>query len=508
MLFSENALRSGDIALDDSQTTRTWAELQDRAYRIAKLIKEDLGPAPDQHVAVIMENRVEFVEIILGGLLAGVWITPVNRHLATEEIAYVLADSGARLVFTDDEHAHVAATATAGIAPLPRIVRCGNELESAIAAMPDDAPDPDGPPGGTMIYTSGTSGRPKGVKRARPETLGAYLDAARAGGKRFGLDGSGPHLITGPLYHAAPLLFAIYDQLNGAPMIVMPRWNEREALRLIEKREVAHTHLVPTMFVRLLRLPDEERAAFDSSSLSLVLHGAAPITHDVKRRMIDWWGPKLTEYWGATEGGIYTLVEAGEWLERPGTVGRAIDTFEIYAVDDEGRRLPAGEIGTLFCRHKAGVQAFVYHQDEDKTRGCYLAPDTFTAGDLGHVDEGGWVYLSDRRSNLILSGGVNIYPAEVERALYEHPAVADVAVFGVPDDEWGETVHAAVELNEGHAANAKTEKSILDFSRKHLAGFKVPRSVKFEDELPRGPAGKVLVRDLRARYSGKRGSRH
>jgi long-chain acyl-CoA synthetase len=504
VLFSEKALQSGKIALDDSEKTRTWAELQERAYRIANLLRADLGPEPDQHVAVIMENRAEFVEVVLGALLAGVWITPVNRHLAADEIAYVLADSGARIVFADDEHAAVAASATAGLAPSPRIIRAGDELESAIASASNAPPDRESPPGGTMIYTSGTSGRPKGVKRARPATLGAYLDAARAGGKRFGLDGSGPHLITGPLYHAAPLLFAIYDQLNGAPMIVMPRWNEREALQIIEDRKVAHTHLVPTMFVRLLRLPDEERAAFDSSSLSLVLHGAAPITRDVKQRMIEWWGPKLTEYWGATEGGIYTLVDAEDWLQRPGTVGRAIETFEIYAVDDEGRRIAPGEIGTLYCRHKAGVRAFVYHLDEDKTRGCYLGPDTFTAGDLGYVDEDGWVYLSDRRSNLILSGGVNIYPAEVERALHEHPAVADVAVFGIPDEEWGETVHAAVELAEGHEASAETEKSILDFSRAHLAGFKVPRSVRFLDELPRGPAGKVLIRDLRASYAGER----
>jgi long-chain acyl-CoA synthetase len=504
VLFSDKALQSGGIALDDLDTTRTWAELQDRVYRIAKLIGSDLGLAPDDHVAVIMENRAEFVEIIVGALLAGVWITPVNRHLAGDEIAYVLEDSGARVVFTDAEHGSIAKSSTAALATPPRIIETGAELEAAIAGASNEPADTNGPPGGTMIYTSGTSGRPKGVKRARPDTLGAYLDAARAGGTRFGLDGSGPHLITGPLYHAAPLLFAIYDQLNGAPMIVMPRWNESEALRLIAERKVAHTHLVPTMFVRLLRLPDDARAAFDSSSLSLVLHGAAPITRDVKQRMIDWWGPKLTEYWGATEGGIYTLVDANQWLERPGTVGRAIDTFEIYAVDDDGRRLASGEVGTLYCRHTSGVQAFVYHQDDEKTRGCYLGPDTFTAGDLGYVDDDGWVYLSDRRSNLILSGGVNVYPAEVERAVYEHPAVADVAVFGIPDEEWGETVHAAVELADGFEANAETEQAILDFSRAHLAGFKMPRSVRFVDELPRGPAGKVLIRELRSRFSNQR----
>jgi len=353
-----------------------------------------------------------------------------------------------------------------------------------------------------MIYTSGTSGKPKGVKRARPATLGAYLDAARAGGKRFGLNGEGAHMITGPLYHAAPLLFAIYDMLNGAPMVIMPRWDEREALRLITERRISHTHLVPTMFVRLLRLPQEKREAFDPSPLKLVLHGAAPITQTVKQQMIDWWGPTLNEYWGATEGGIYTLVDSHDWLERPGTVGRAIDTFGVYAVDDDGKRLAAGETGTLYCRNKAGLQSFVYHRDAAKTESCYLEPSVFTAGDLGYVDEDGYVYLSDRRSNLILSGGVNIYPAEIERVLHEHPAVADVAVFGIPDEEWGETVHAAVELTAGFAESGETENQIIAFAREHLAGFKVPRSIRFETQLPRSPAGKVLIRDLRNRYAG------
>jgi len=291
----------------------------------------------------------------------------------------------------------------------------------------------EGPAGGNMIYTSGTSGRPKGVKRRRPATVAAALEAARNYGRSVGLDGSGPHLVTGPLYHAAPLMFAVYDQWNGAPVLIMPRWDERHALELLLKRDVRHTHLVPTMFVRLLRLPDDERARFQAPSLDLVLLGAAPIAPSVKRRMIEWWGPILVEYWGGTEGGVTTLVGSEEWLEHPGTVGRALPNFEVFAVDDAGQRLPPGESGLLYSRHRTVPRFFEYHGDTEKTDGAYLDESTFTLGDLGCVDEEGYVYLSDRRSNLIISGGVNIYPAEVEHVLQEHPAVSDAGAFGLPD---------------------------------------------------------------------------
>lgn len=508
MLYdSISAQRRHEIALDDLSTRRTWAELEDRALRIAEFLRQDCGLAPDDHVALLMENRCEFVELVLGAILAGLWITPVNRHLAAEEIAYVVTDSGCRVLFCDSKHVATAhdccppgegAQGRIGNSRGARVIEIDAQFEAQLAEVRPRPLDPDSPPGGTMIYTSGTSGKPKGVKRARPASLAAYLEAARSGGRRFGLDGTGPHLITGPLYHAAPLLFAIYDQLNGAPMVIMPRWSETEALSLIEKYRITHTHLVPTMFVRLLRLGDQQRKDFDSSSLTLVLHGAAPITEDTKRRMIQWWGPKLSEYWGATEGGMYTLVGSQDWLQRPRTVGRPIESFEVFATDDDGTRLGPGEIGMLYCRHKTLQQPFIYHGDDEKTQSCYLGPSIFTAGDLGHVDEDGFVYLSDRRSNLILSGGVNIYPAEVETVLRQHPAVADVAVFGLVDEEWGETVHAAIEVED--SSEAVSESELLDFARQHLAGYKVPRSVRFT-ELPRSEAGKVLVRELRERYA-------
>jgi long-chain acyl-CoA synthetase len=351
-----------------------------------------------------------------------------------------------------------------------------------------------------MIYTSGTTGRPKGVKRARPGPLGATLAHHDVLGRNIGLDGGGPHLITGPMYHAAPLMFAVYDMANGAPVLILPRFDERAALDALQYREVAHTHLVPTMFVRLLRVPEEERVAFRAPALDLVLHGAAPVSVGVKRRMIEWWGPILVEYWGGTEGGVNTLVDAREWLEHPGTVGRALPSFEVFAVDEQGVRLPPCEVGDLYCRHRTQDVVFEYHGDPEKTARAHLEPGVFTLGDVGSVDADGWVFLADRRTNMIISGGVNIYPLEIEQVLAEHPAVSDVAVFGIPDDEWGESVKAAVELRPGHAPGADVARDILAFGRGRLAAYKVPRSIDFVDELPRHPSGKIYTRHLRDPY--------
>ena len=497
MLFDAVAVDPEAIALDDLTRTRTWAELDDRVARVGRLLREGFGVAEGGHVAMLMGNRVEAVELALGALVAGVWITPVNWHLTAEEVAYVLADSGSELLVVDPDFEDVGRRA-AGDVP---VLVAGAELDDALAASRAEpfAPD-DGPPGGSMIYTSGTTGRPKGVKRASRGTIGRQLELSRATGPFIGLDGRGPHLVTGPLYHAAPLGYALIDLLNGAPLVLMARWDERRALELIEQHRVTTTHMVPTMFVRLLRLSDQERAAADTSSLATVLHGAAPISIAVKRRMIDWWGPVLLEYWGASEGGVVTIVDSASWLEHPGTVGRPMPSYEVFAGDEQGRRLPPGEDGTLWCRNVAGRSVFEYHNAPEKTAAAHLEPGTYTIGDLGHVDEDGWVYLADRAANTIISGGVNIYPSEIEQVVAEHPAVADVAVFGIPDEEWGESVKAAVELLEGFDPSPELEAEILAFARQHLAGYKVPRSIDFEDELPRHPTGKLYTRLLRDRY--------
>lgn len=495
MIFETAATNPDGLALDDLTRRRTWAELVDRSTRIAHLFRAGFGLQPDDHAAFLLDNRVEAIELTLGAMLAGIWLTPINRHLQAEEIAYIVADSGARVVFTDDEHGVVARQSAA-----PEVMRVGDELDRALAQVSDEPIPLSAPPGGAMIYTSGTTGRPKGVKRARQPTLGATLFAIDAACAMLGLDGNGPHLITGPIYHAAPLLFALYDHINGAPLVIMPCWDAAQTLELIQDRQIRHTHLVPTMFVRLLRLDEAVRKAFDPSSLRLVLHGAAPIAPSVKRRMIEWWGEVIVEYWGATEGGACTLAGSADWLSHPGTVGKATATFEIFAAGDDGTRLPAGHVGSLFCRHKLLAQPFAYHNAPEKTAESYLEPGAFTLGDIGWVDADGYVYLTDRKSNLIISGGVNIYPAEVEQVLQQHPAVADVGVFGIPDDEWGEVIKAAVELADGLQPSPQLEADILTFARQHLASYKVPRSIDFEARLPRHPTGKLYVRQLRDRY--------
>jgi long-chain acyl-CoA synthetase len=486
------------IALDDGTRRRTRGELADRVARAARLLREGFGLAPGAHAALLIGNRAEAVEGVLAAIHAGVWMTPVNWHLTADEVAYVVRDSGARVLFTDPEHEATArAAAPEGVA----VLVAGPELEAALAASRDEPMPFEGPAGGNMIYTSGTTGRPKGVKRRVPATLGAALDAQRAYARSIACDGSGPHLVTGPLYHAAPLMYAIYDHACGAPIHVLPRWEEHAALAWIAEREVHHTHLVPTMFVRLLkRLSDAERAAFHAPALHTVLHGAAPIAPDVKRRMIEWWGPILYEYWGGTEGGVTTFVDSHEWLAHPGTVGRALPHFEVFAVDDAGRRLPPGAEGPLYARHRSTPHLFAYHGDPEKTAAAFLDPYTHTLGDVGSVDAEGWVRLADRKSHMIISGGVNIYPAEVEAVLQSHPAVGDVAVFGIPDEEWGEQVKAAVELAPGHAPSPALAAELITFARSRLAAYKVPRSIDFEDALPRTPAGKLYVRRLRDRY--------
>jgi long-chain acyl-CoA synthetase len=279
----------GGLALDDLTRTRSWAELGERATRAGHLFRDTYGIAPGGHVAMIMGNRVEFIELALGALLSGVWLTPINWHLTAEEAAYIVGDSESSLVITEETYE---ATARAAAGGRPVLV-AGPELDAALAAVSDEPFSPDDVAGGSMLYTSGTTGRPKGVKRATQSTVAAQGRVARAAGHGLGLDGKGPHLVTGPLYHAAPLGFAVIDLQNGAPLVIMPRWDEQTALDLIDERRVRNTHLVPTMFVRMLRLPDDVRDGYDGSSVVTDLHGAAPVSQPVKRRMIDWWGPVL-----------------------------------------------------------------------------------------------------------------------------------------------------------------------------------------------------------------------
>jgi long-chain acyl-CoA synthetase len=493
----KRAARDPDaLAVDDLTRTRSCGELVDRAWRVASLLRDEWHLEPGDHAAMLMGNRVEFVELMFGALFAGVHLAPINWHLTAEEMRYILDDSQARAFFLDPELAGAATTLTATCPTL----RAGAELDEALSKADNTAQSLDTPAGGPLLYTSGTTGHPKGVVRPSAPTIAESLAAAADGARMFHMMGTGPHLVSGPLYHGSPYGFASMELNIGASLLIMPRFDAKQMLELIVARKVHTTHLVPVMMTRMLALPEADRAAFDPSSLTCALHGAAPVSIAVKQRMIDWWGPRLVEYWGSSEGGAYCIATSEEWIAHPGTVGRAIERYEVFAVDDEGQRLGAGEVGLLYCRNKLDKEPFRYWNAPEKTRDVYLEPGTFTNYDMGSIDAEGYVYLSDRASDMIISGGVNIYPAEVEAALIEHAAVADVAVFGIPDPEWGEAVKAAVQLAPGIAAGAELEREILDWAREHIAAFKLPRSIDFEPELPRLPTGKLYKRKLREPY--------
>ncbi len=473
------------LALDDGFRQRTWAEL-DGAVRSVAVLLADRGLGQGARIALLSRNRVEYIEWLLGALCAGVWVTPVNWHLQPREIDHVVRDSGAALLVLDPD------LADPGCAP----------ASVAIDAVPCRPAPLDGSAaaGGLMLYTSGTTGLPKGVRRASPVSLDALLQRYRDTGHAVGMDGRGPHLVTGPLYHAAPLFFALYDLLNGATLRIMRQFDAATALELIERHRVRHTHWVPTLFVRALRLEPSQRHR-DLSSLSRVLHGAAPVSPGIKQAMIDWWGPVLVEYWGGSESGTVTLIDSVEWQRHRGSVGRPLPAFEVYAVDSVGERLPAGEVGELVIVPRSGERIFHYHGDNAKTERAHIAGHGFTLGDLGRVDAEGYVYLVDRSSHTIISGGVNIYPAEVEAVLCTHPEVADVAVIGEADLEWGERVLAVVEPVAVARDDASLSARLDRYAHEQLAGFKCPRRYEIVASLPRADSGKLYVRRLRERLA-------
>ena len=482
-------------ALLSAPGTITYGELNERANRLARAFRRR-GLVRGDSVALLCSNRTEFAEVLLATQRAGLRLTTVNWHLTGDEAGYIVADCEAKAFVAEARFAEIA-TGAAAAAPNVRVrlaiggaIDGFEDLSGASAGEPgDDLADPS--LGSQMLYTSGTTGRPKGVYRDEA-SLATAVTLARAAYR----DGN-VHLLTGPLYHAAPLLFSLNAPLiAGVPVVMMPAWDPEEALRLIEKHRVTHTHMVPTMFHQLLALPDDVRARYDVSSLRNVLHGAAPCPVGVKQRLIEWVGPVVNEYYAATEG-LGTWVDSNTWLRKPGTVGRPVPDDQVVVGDDQGNRLPAGEVGIVWF--KASEVPFEYYKDRAKTESSYRDRH-FTLGDMGYVDEDGFLFLTDRSANLIISGGVNIYPAEIDAVLLEHPAVADAATIGVPNPEWGEEVLAVIELRSGVPASAELADELVTFCRDRLAHYKCPRRVEFVDKLPRQDNGKIYKRLLRDRY--------
>ena len=506
--------RGSDLALVDEHREVTWRELDDRVNRLVNGLRAR-GLAAGDTVAVIAGNQCEWFEIAQACAHGGWTYVPVNWHFVADELAYLFADSDAVAVFVDqrfvdpvstalgdrrsDGVKHVIGLRTATEGAIRGDVRFVDF--AAVVASGDPGEPTDQLLGGPMFYTSGTTGRPKGVRGALSGGMAVTPDIMKlvAGGFANFVPTPGRTMLCGPFYHSAQWAFSFLPMINGSAVVMQHKYDSAGMLDLIDRYACTNVHLVPTQMKRLLDLPDGVRSGFTGASLAVAWHGAAPCPPAVKRGLIEWWGPKVTEYYGSTEGSIISVIPADEWLAKGGSVGRPLDSVEVIVVDDSGERVAAGAEGTLYFRNKMGTD-FTYHKDDEKTKAAHLEPGVFTTGDVGYIDTDGYLWLSDRKIDMIISGGVNIYPAEIEGVLASHPDVEDVAVIGVPDDEFGESVKAIVQLADGRTASGSLADELIAHCRRLLAGYKAPRSVDFIDAIPRTGTGKIQKAPLRAPY--------
>ena len=483
--------------------TVTYSRLDQRSNRLARLLHER-GLRPGHVVAICMENNAAFFEATWAAQRSGLYHTAINTRLTAAEAAFVVNDAGAQAVIASQAMAPVA-RALLGTTPgvhtrlmVGGAVEGHEPYEEAIAAHPPE-PLPDAVEGRELLYSSGTTGRPKGVKPAlQGVALGTpgYDSLVRLAVPLYGLGQDSVLLSPAPLYHAAPLRFAIATSRLGGTTVVMDHFDPLRFLALVEEYRVTHALVVPTMLVRLLKLPEEQRRAQDLSSLGCVIHGAAPCPVPIKEATIEWLGPIVHEYYSATEANGFTACNSVEWLAHKGTVGRPL-LCKVHILDAEGHELPPRRQGTIWF--DSGTQ-FEYHNDPAATRSSRNDKGWTTLGDVGYVDDDGYLYLTDRQAHLVITGGVNVYPQEAEDLLLTHPLVADAAVFGVPHEELGEVVHAVVQPADLADAGPQLEQELLAWCRRSLASFKCPRSIDFDAELPRHPTGKLYKRLLKHRY--------
>ena len=486
----------------------SYGELEARSAQLAHVLTDDWGLRPGEAIAVVSDNTLEMIEIYWAALRTGLYIAAINHHLTADESSYIIGDCGARALFVSasvTEHIDVTPGAHPGVEH--RVVFGGalegfEDYRALLEGKPTE-PLADQPRGHDFLYSSGTTGRPKGVRVDPPEGQVDEVPDPYTPVFSFlyAFDADSVYLCPAPLYHAAPLRFCGVVNSVGGTVILMDRFDAEESLRLIQEYRVTHSQWVPTMFVRMLKLPDRTRARYDVSSMTHAIHAAAPCPPEVKRRMIEWWGPVIHEYYSATEGLGITFINSQEALERPGSVGRDGLKGIAHICDEEGNEVPTGEIGTIYWQQDEGT--FSYHGDPEKTASVFHPghPNWSTFGDVGYLDEDRFLYLTDRKAFTIISGGVNIYPQEIENALVLHPAVEDVAVIGLPDEEMGERVHAVVVPAADRAGDPGLADEILGALRGTISEFKIPRGLDFVDELPRTPTGKLVKRRIVQQYT-------
>ena len=481
----------------------TYGMLEARANQTAHLFRE-MGLKRGDNIALYMINSARFLEICWGAQRAGLRFTAVSSRLTANEVDYIVGDCGAKAIFVSQELGAEAASFPQTMKGVKRFFSVDGAMEHYESyekirkTFPETMID-DPSPGVDMLYSSGTTGRPKGVKRQMPE--GAFDDPVpniALVSLVYGIDEHAIYLTPAPLYHAAPLVFTMSAQRLGASCVIMENFDAEESLRTIEKYKVTHSQWVPTMFVRMLKMPEKARKAHNLSSLQCAIHAAAPCPIDIKRQMIEWWGEIIHEYYAGTEGNGFCIITSEEWLKHPGSVGKPVLGI-VHICNEEGDEVPTGEEGTIYFESDI---LFEYHQAPEKTKESRHPKheNWSTLGDVGRVDEEGYLYLTDRKSFMIISGGVNIYPQETENVLITHPQVADVAVFGVPNEEFGEEVKAVVEPLKWSDAGDALGEELMAYARERLSPIKCPRSVDFEKTLPRHPTGKLYKRLLRDKY--------
>jgi fatty-acyl-CoA synthase len=496
--------RKPAIIMGESGEMVTYRQLDERSNQGAQLFRS-LGLQAGDHIGMMLENNRQFLEIVWAAQRSGIIFTPISTHLKRDEVVYILENCGAQLFIGSLHLSEVAQQVLPAVTGVKHFYMAGGikpgfeSWDEATDTQPT-TPISDETYGVPMLYSSGTTGQPKGVFMPAPGVdVNTPPPLAGSMGAAFGFGEESVYLSPAPLYHAAPLHYSMMVGYQGGTIVVMEQFDPEQALKLIEEHRVTHSQWVPIMFIRMLKLPHEVRDAYDVSSMQFAIHAAAPCPIEIKEKMIQWWGEVIVEYYAASEGIGVTIIDSANWLTHKGSVGPAL-VGELHIVDDDGNELPPGEIGTIYF---SGEHVrFQYHGEEEKTAAAYNDRGWATTGDVGYLDDDGFLYLTDRKNYMIISGGVNIYPQEIENLLASHDKIADVAVFGIPHEEFGEQVKAVVEPMNWADATDETAIEILEWLRERISHIKMPKSLDFHPKLPRTDAGKLFKRHLVEEYRG------